>query len=46
MAGEKLKNIKNVLFITIIIGQSSMQFFPSLLFKNDWILKNDGSFPS
>ena len=32
--------------VTITVGQSLMQFFPSLLFKNDRILNNDGSFYS
>ena len=32
--------------VTIIVGQSLMQCFPNLLFKNDRILKIDGSFSS
>ena len=31
---------------TITLAQSSMQFFPSLLLKNNGILRNDGSFSS
>ena len=38
---------KNVFLLTITVGQrSSVQFFQSLLFKNDRILRNDCSFSS
>ena len=30
--------------VTITVGQSSMRFFPSLLFKNDRSLRNDALF--
>ena len=32
--------------ITITVGQSSMQFFPSLLIKKNRILRHDGSISS
>ena len=40
------KKLKISFLITITIGQSSMQFFPSLLFIHDQILRNNGLFPS
>ena len=30
--------------VIITVGRCSMQFFPSLLFKNDRISRNDGSY--
>ena len=35
---------KKCLPVTITEGESSTQFFPSLLKKNDWISRNDVSF--
>ena len=38
------KIYKCFFLITITAGQSSTQFFPSLLFKNDWTVRDGGSF--
>ena len=40
------KNVKKPFLVKIDVGQSSMQFFPSLIFKNDRILRIDDSFSS
>ena len=46
LIGEEIKNIKMSFLIKITVGQSSMHFFTSLLFKNYQFLRNDGSFSS
>ena len=46
LPGKNLKIWKMSLSVTITVSQCSMQFFPSLLFKNDQILRNDGLFSS
>ena len=38
---KNFKICKISFLVTIIVGQSPMQFFQSLLFKNDRILRND-----
>ena len=43
---KNLKILKVPCLATITVGQSSMQFFPRLLFNNYYILRNDVSISS
>ena len=38
LPGKKLKIWKISFLVTITVGQSSIQFFPNLLYENDLIL--------
>ena len=46
LPGKNLQTYKMSFLVIITVGRSSMQFFPSLLLKNNRILSNDSLFSS